>query len=753
MMTFLHKYQRAATVIISICMISTFVFFGTSRAFIPKNEMAETVVVKKGKMSITLQKMQMRSFFLSSEISEATNPRHLFCSLINLGFLSEYIFETGLAEQILTLDPQSIQELELKWAKEAKWSGYQHPKLGYLNFSSLLSQINPSCQRALKQYQSKKPESIAKEKIALWREIHKTPFQAIRSLVRYQESGSGLAQDTSLSPKNIQPFGYQSLDEWFGPRFIALCVQVIELGARKAENLGYNVSWSMAQKFLEARLQELFTAFQAHDKNINYASFERQLFQNIGFEKSDLISLWQDLLLFERLAHHEGSRVFIDPLICQAMAKFASEEVKTVCYEMADVYRISNLKDMASIQLYWHLVSGLKLDDTSIPQKTLSVNEISRVAPELISKSAKLAVRTLTLDEIRQAMGLKQLLLLQAREDMWPKVLELSSDLKAVAKGVVKPTMEQKLDWLSNLKAKDREILDRTAIALLAEKEPEPLRELLSAQEVKEEVLKFPLASVRQPLKGIANAREMFEALGRQTLLIPYTQDRIHYYSLELRSEPTDEIISYGVAKNGGILEALLTRRLQSHYESMKATSPAVLTKDGKVLGFKASQDKVIISLFQNLLAKLAHFRSKVCLEANLKPLDTPEIATDLATWRYSPFFQESIEKLQQNEEPFMDLDWSLRKTERSFTREKTIHTPLESIFNAKDGVWLSTSFEGKPLDRIIQRISATQSEGNPYSLADRAHMNFASKIDQAALAEWLNSLELDVELKYLQKQ
>lgn len=747
MITFLQKYQRAMTVAITVCVVSTFVFFGTSRAFLShESEAQNDVVCTCNGIDITRRQMKFRSFFLGSEITDTQDPKLAWAALLNPGFVSELIIETGLAEELIQRDAISQAWIRGKYAKESVWSGYRHPQMGYLNFSNMISQLSPPFQHTLKQYQQTEPKDVVVEKLNLWKQARKTPFHVMRTLIRYQEKSAGIESAGGPASRLLQPFGYQSLQEWFGPRFIYLCTQVISQGAKEAEKLGYTLSNNMAEKLLDEKISELWQEYKKSQPDLTFIQFRQQLLVQMGVELPELIALWRDCSLFEKLCYHEGGRFLVDTVTCNRMASFLSDRVEVDTYELTQDFHLNSLRDMCQLQLYWQMTCGSSLTELEVPLAMRSVDELLRTAPELMAYSVKLNVRSLSLDALRTSIGIRGLLQWQAKDLLWPLLLEQSKELCDVEKAQMPSSAAERMQCLLSLSSSQRETLDRISIRWLVEHEPSYFQDYLQSQTPTEQTYRLPLADTRQPLEGIASARELIEKLQKQTLLCPYTQDGQTIYSIELKSEVQEQLLGFGEVKTSGILDGLLTKRLESHYETMKISRSASIFKDGKVQPFKTVQDYVMVDLFQNLLVGLQHQMAKNTTSKVEMKIQDPRAAAELVSWRFWNYMKSSLEKIQKAE-GLPKLPWSWVASSATLNREQTLRTPLQAVFDLEPEMWLSLVQNGKPLDKLVCCRAHIKVDADPFTLEDQLDDTMTSSINRLALQKWLESIKLDVDM------
>lgn len=731
MMSHIRRHQRTITILVTACTISTFVFFGSSRAFAPTNAAHEVIAWQVGKTQLSVKQLQTRSRFLGSELATSAQSNETWCSWLNPGFVSQWILSTGLGAQMIDSNPVFKAALEERKGKELKWQGYRHPYMGHLNYDSVLSQFNPPLAQALKKWRMES-ELSAKAKIDLYQQAKRMPTEFFTTIIRYHEASLSAAQkDPSLDGRSMSLFGYESMQAWFGKEFVDSCVKLISLGAQHARSLGYDVSLAQARHSVHSRIEQVWSGLKEKGVDLSLPAFKAQMYRSVGMSEQELTEFWQELVLFECFFHHQGSQALTDPLAINHLAAFAGESRQAEVYEIPALYRCSNLEALAKLQVYWHYTTGLALTDPSVPLHKKSTEEISKVCPELIANRVSLEWRHLTLDDFRLRVGPKKMIVWQAEDDLWAQISP-----QVTQKNITERAERIKL--LSLLDRTKREHVDQASLKWILKHNPERCLSLIEEVPAQNDSLVFALASAKQPLEGISNANLLLQYLksGEPKL---YTQDEQHYYLFSKAHAATQELIDFQKAQELSILDALLLKKLTAHYETMKSRQSPALYKDGKLLELSKVRSQILMDLLQPVLVELQRQMANYTQQAPKAQIYKVNEANEVASWRYVSMLQNvaGLESMDTDQAPA----WAPVKTTRFYTRSDVAQTPLSQLFDVAQGEW--TSPEAKSLmlyqkAKLLQIIPVGKAPSESmWAIVDQAQTTLDHAISEQYLQKW----------------
>ena len=186
------------------------------------------------------------------------------------------------------------------------------------------------------------------------------PAPLLKQVLRYQEQQyPWLPVDENLDYTDLSLYGYHTLEDWFGPRFVRLVAQFIMNSARVAEQKGYKVT---KEEALADLLQHAATSYQQNQSNPNLGVanlqqyFDEQL-RRLGMDQSKAMKLWREVLLFRRLFGDVGNAVVVDPFSIEKIQGYAKESVQGQLFELPEDLRFSNYRDMQKLEVYLNAVA------------------------------------------------------------------------------------------------------------------------------------------------------------------------------------------------------------------------------------------------------------------------------------------------------------------------------------------------------------------------------------------------------------
>jgi hypothetical protein len=751
MIDFLNRYQRAVTIAITVCVVTTFVFFGVSKAFIdPSSSHQEQIIWTTKTRKLSAKQFSQRSEFLACENADFTNKRELLMSWLNPGFVSEWFLQTGIGKWILEQDTESLQYLKKQYQKERNWSGYKHPNMKQLNFQSMLDQFNPDLSSSLVKWKRlKKDNQLIEDKLELWLKAKAMPFHIFRDLIRYQESTQPQdLQDPSLNSRSMQLFGYNTLQGWFGKNFLSLCTQLVGYGAEAAESLGYQVSSEQIEMSLKSQLTPIWQGLIKHQPELTFEELKIHAIESCGMPRDDFYSFWRDLLLFDKFFRHEGSQVWLDSLSANQFSKWVAQEAELEIYQVPKDYQVANFQNLYHLQMYLQAISGIDLQSTNVPKKILETHQIALKAPELLSKRVRLEVRALNLDDCKQLMSPKDLFALEASDAVWKVLIHQLPAFALKAKNN-SATKSKRLQLLSELTDLDRELIDKIAVRWLVENEPQKVQNQLMAKEPMTKDFSFILASLSQPLEGISNAKEFLDHLEKDTKDNLYTQDGMHYYHVKRLSDVIDEVLSLSEAKKSGVLEAYSLKKLKNHYEVMKSKPSSAVFSQGKLLDFAQVLELVALDFFQPLLVDLQRLHSpRSSAKAEFVILKD---AHEVAGYRYNAFLEEQHLALKENRFEISSAPWALECTHEKKKLDSCARTPLAAAFKLKPGEWLQL-MDKNSSSQLVRLIKIESLNQSTYQVAQPVQAVMADLADEISLLQWIKTLSLDWKIEKNQK-
>ena len=248
MLEFFRKYQRYFFLIITVVIIISFSFFGTYNT-ITSNPIHEQIAFKAvDGTEVTRAELEEMAIFLGTDKQD----KLLFGGLwgpnfLNDGVVKNDILATGLAAILTEQYANDIQpDLYTRLEKEKRYALYVHPEAKFLNVESAWGYFAPSLKGSFDELRHSNnpisPEAL-NARINLYLGEKKFPAPLLRQVLRYQEKQySWLTPDINLDRTDLSLFGYHTVEDWFGPKFMRIIAEFIINSAKIAEQKGYEVS-------------------------------------------------------------------------------------------------------------------------------------------------------------------------------------------------------------------------------------------------------------------------------------------------------------------------------------------------------------------------------------------------------------------------------------------------------------------------------------------------------------------------------
>jgi|688.fasta_scaffold20110_6 GcvH upstream region-like protein len=617
MLDFFRKYQRYFFLLVTIVIIISFSFFGTYSTLTQGNYHEQIAFTAVDGTQVKRAELDQLALFLGTDAQD----KLLFGGLwgpnfLNDGVIKKDFLETGLAELLASQYPVEIdQDLQLRLEKEKRYSPYTHPQAYFLGADTAWSYFAPAIKKNLEILRLS-PSATAPEaleaRINLFLAERNFPSTALRQVLMYQQRQyAWLKPDPDLDRIDLSLFGYHTLDDWFGPRFMRLIGEFIINSSIIAEQRGYTVSQAEALADLMQNAEKSFkqNLTNPHLGVANSGEYFNEQLNRMGLNQSKAAQIWQKVLLFRRLFQDMGNSVFVDPLTIQNLNSYSKATIEGNLFRLPKEFRFNHYRDLQKFEIYLEAISkkgeGEK-DTLSLPTQFLSVEEVAKKNPELVQKRYLLEVAHVEKNALAGKIGLKETWNWEADEKNWAKLKKQFPEL-GVKKG---ETREERVATLDSLNDKTRSNVDAFARKEIVESHPEWLKKALQDAEMRQMTVGVKLKGGAAPLAGVENREQLIELLdaaklGEQSPNLEYfTGDQQNYYRIQVVDRiPEKEILTFAEAQKEGVLEPLLAKKLEAYYLQIRDSHPKQFQNDNKSWRpFSDIQDEVADLYFANLL-------------------------------------------------------------------------------------------------------------------------------------------------------
>lgn len=548
MISFLRKYQRIFFVVITIVIIITFTFFGTQNAVRQSGVMKDRVICKALDGSkIKLSEVDRLSFFLSRE-ADSSGERGI--NLFNDGVIVKDFAETKigliLAESYFEILKGDLAD---RFEKVKKSAFYSYP--GKEISSELIwKRHNPELLKYIEKAKNEVGITLPflGDLLELYRLEKNFTKEQLKRLLLIEEKEAGVTLDKNLFYKDLALFGFNGPEEWFGRNYIDLISQFIINGAAVAKEKGYVVS-------SEEVCQSFVANMRNNLKKINDREFasrsEAEIFQYqlriLGLTESELVNLWQKVLLFRKYFNDVGNNIFVDKEPYREFGNITTQKALLTSYELPSYLQLKSSDDILSFEMYLKAVLSSKDIDPNCSY--FSVQEVEKSFPELIEQDVELKVATASLDEVALRIGERDLWDWQLEDANWALLADKFYKLSSVNK-------EDRFTALESLNDNERVAVDGFSRDKIVALHPEWLQEILNQKELKPVSIKFRSRGTEFPFKGVSDEAKFLAYIKEPKGF--YSEDGNLFCRIEVVKSPSEKrILTFREAFSDGTLKRL----------------------------------------------------------------------------------------------------------------------------------------------------------------------------------------------------
>jgi hypothetical protein len=553
MLGFFRKYQKIFFIFITVVVVISFCFFGTYST-VAQQEVSVDRAVGAGICGKPIMRKEMQA--LCRLIDSSTFDvalRDEVPNLLNDGVIEKEFLATGLGTLLLRPHFSDFKpDLDERVKKIHSFRPYEHPSAPGVGLESLWQRISPSFgerYRALK----RRSDQATLESFFLMSDLYveqtrMLPLSLTRQFLALQSEQQGAPVDPLLANASLSLFGFKSMEEWFGPRFVPLVAHFIMNAAQIAEERGYSLKLDEVRKDL---LQNAYTGYRqlmgrgGDPKPEEVYQYYQAKIRSLGLDEMTALGAWKKVLLFRRLFEETAGSVLVDPLAYNQFRAFAQEGVKVTLYQVAEPLQFADFLSMLKFQLYLESIApdpALVRKSTDLPVDLASLGLIEKRAPELIDWSLEISWKQISREEILRTLSLKEMRALQHTgpallQEALERAPQRTEQLSLRAGGSF---------WKTLCLAEDAQLLGLLTRAALQGETPNEANEALFA----------------------------------------YAPDAEHLYRIEvIRRVGEKRLLSYREALKEGALDRLLDRTLEKASADMRKKQGSSVAKEevGKI--------------------------------------------------------------------------------------------------------------------------------------------------------------------------
>lgn len=603
MIKFIQKYQKFFYIAITVVIVISFSFFGTSGVVEGPSMPTQVAFTALDGTKVTRGELEKMTLFLESDLQDKriyafTN---LSPNFLNDGVIQKDLLETGLAE-ILIQDYADLfkGELEAKLGREKAFKPYKHPKVPFVSADMVWSYVVPNLKKnftALQEATNPLDADSLQARVNLYLAERQFPGPHLSQLLQKQQGQhEWLEKDENLPYRDLSLFGYHRLDDWFGSKFTRLAAAFIYNAALEAEKKGYVVSqeeaWADLVKNAGVTYDELVEAKALG--TLSKSDYIQNQLRQMGMDSAEATKIWQKVLLFRRLFHDIANAQLIEPETLSPVNAWATESVVGEMYRLPQSLHFSDLLTLAEFESYMDAVST---KNELIPQlNPRPIAEGVKNHPELVQKRYQVAIKEADLKALEARISLRETMDWETDPVHFNQLKKEFADL-----GIVEgATVEARLAALDNLPDTMRHKVDSFARAAIVAAKQDWVKQALEQSDDTSMTLAVRLKGGKDPLVGVKERKELIDKLDRAPLNEPIrvTGEGKVYEIVVIDRSPNFEWLTFAEARESGVFaqetreaaELRLAPRLQ---EISKAAGKTLIPDLAASLRFAAWAEQV----------------------------------------------------------------------------------------------------------------------------------------------------------------
>lgn len=709
MLEFFRKHQRYFYLFTTIVIVISFSFFGTYGAMTPASRSHEqTAFIAIDGSSISRAEVEQLAQFIASDSEDKLLMGGAWgANFFNDGVLRLQFLTTGLARELILAHPEMIgDELTVRLNKEKRFTPYAHPQAKFLSVENAWSYFAPQIKEhysALQAAANPLAGEALDARINLYLEGRKLPPHLLRQLLLYQERQYGwLGHDSALDSQDLALFGYHTLSDWLGGRFLHLAAEFIINSAKLAEQRGYTVTREEASASLWENAQK---SFQENSRNpyVSVSSLEeylREQLRRLNMDMNRAVKLWQQVLLFRRLFQDEGSSTFVDALLAKDLVRFGSEQIKAQSYRLAPPLHLKDFNDLQLFETYLDNISARTPQDKAalvLPTRFFSAEELVKKQPALVQKRFLVSMAHVDKKGLQTQVPVKESWAWELDDEHWKQLQKQFPEIGA-QKGDDKAARLAILDQLPEV---TRERVDAFARRAIVDTHPEWVDQALKQQPMQQKLISLRLTGGKSPLAGVEKREQLLKYLEQAALaneaqqpvdgdnnvassaLEHYSDDDFNYYHIELLDRsPTWEVLTFAEAKEYDALKEILEQQLESFYQRTKEAKEKQFRRpDGSFKALREVKEQVAEDLFAKVLGAI---RQDQALVSAQKSAETASAITNdrAASLRLYPYVRALYQQLLNQSGPekeALEATFVEKPQENNAIEKLAPRQPLES--------------------------------------------------------------------------
>ncbi len=778
MLNFFRKFQKILFIFITVIIIISFSFFGAISSFNDNSQEVPDQVIGKGVDGSPMMRGDVLSLcrlITTSPLDRQGLQRGQVPNFLNDSVIQKDLMSTGLAMILARQYFEDLKpDLEKRLPRLKNFRPYVHPHAKDLSAERIWERYSPNINYHLAILKNK-TDQFTLETLAVLFELYldqsMVPADVLAQVLTHQQNQLGAKLDPILAQGDLSLFGFHSLEDWFGPRFVELAGQFILNTALIAKENGYTVSQTEVRADLFQNIQDGYTQV-AREAVLNpqeIESYYRKEIQDLRLDEQTVLNNWRQVMLFRRVFNDVGNSVFIDSLALDQFHSFTKEGMNIELYELPAHLQLKDLRSLFKLQMYLDAVSQVH-NSLKIPFQVGSLEQIEKRAPSLVSRQFELEYVQVSREALFGEISLKQTWEWEADVKNWALLQKQFPDL---LKGQVN---------LDKLVPKQRLTIDQFARSKILDAHPEKIGAALQKERVQTATAGLRTRGGTFPFGEIEDSAELMYLLEKApikgesaTLEQQSIQDQLNLYTSNgktfyriavLKRDPHKIVLTAQEALKDGTLDQMLDLRLEAAYpEIRKKHTAAFQAVDGSFKPFVLVKDEVARYVYAPLLKAIEEsYRTQIGELASKTEALTNAFYTQ---HRFLLFMQEGKQDIENNRENSKWLrqegtpenplvgQWKLSKKTCSVKRNADLPFAKEKMFTLGSNEWsdVEVGFGGSlSFYRVLNKVATERG-----SLADvtRSHNALALDARRSLMVDLLKKIRDKgaIELKYCSEE
>lgn len=682
MLGFLRKNQSYFLLFISIAIITSFLFFGTTQKLPERKPKKEVLlgVAADGSLIYVREIEQMVRFCLTDQFDNPSIKTGVI-NFLNDGVIRNDIIRSGLATLLLENDFDRIQpELETKLSEFQKFSSYKHPERPSISVENIYAKFAPELLETLQIFRTRNEVTplVFSDIVSMYQQQQRLQPELIRQYLLYEEKISGATADPHLLSKDLQLFHAYSLDEWFGKKFVELTCQFIHHCALEALQRGYSIQLDEVKGDLQRKSYEALQKLNREKKLSieDFSAYYHQMIHLLGMEEEDVLLIWQKVMLFRRLLQDITQGVVFEGSGLLDYFKYAKEKICITKYEIPKNLIFKDIWDLLQLQFYITKTSSGE-NILELPIDSLPITEIKSRSPEFIEHIYQICITEKSMTELFQHISLQEMWKWQINN--WSRLQDAFVDIRSC----VSNDPGDQLHYLDEIDHNLRMRIDEFTKKQILKDNPSRIEKILSESTKENRIFTIPTYGNCTALKGFTKNLECIAFLDEhresQSVVQKIDFDKEIFYQIEGISKKGESIITFARAKEEGLLNEFLDAELQNFYDKGLCTEQ-VLEKP-----FEEMKEGVGLEKYQILFEELNNW----CIANRGHPVKSPDM---YVKYRLYPWLHTQKNKLKSSQDYINSTygqQWNLEKTIVTLTRSQAKSEQIsEENFNAPINSW-----------------------------------------------------------------